>query len=284
MQTKKYPPIVIFAILLAGMVLGLAYSRSKQHRDNRAASSPAAASSRATGEPASPEPREKVAEGEYCLGEKDDCDARETWTLWREPEGNYVAEGELRQKVEGQSPEEFTYRLLLDPQMFVLKYELVYGPPGTSSPGMVCQPAKTSLQCHGTDIHGQAISGTVEIPEVYELMEAALSWSYSAMARRASSDGKPTSVAGVLWQSMPGQPAFPQHDMHVRYLGTDSISLPVGQNIPAKKFEIQWPSGAKAPVWIAHKGMLLAMDAQDSHQQYRLTRYTEYSSFAPEVH
>lgn len=241
----------------------------------------------------------KVAEGDYALVERPDSGAvipfeepvfnfRESWTLWRAPDGQYRVRGIRRfeapqyevhtDRFEVQLSRDLSVTSFLD--FAKLKWVEDSGP-------LSCEFLPNELHCSsGGSDPKRAIQLQTHMEDPYGLLWPLSPFSLSGIAREVERDPEHPAPVELVTIEQPG-PANPVDTTILKgrlgYLGEEQIQA-AGQKWLAHKFSLKVPLHPQFLIWTSPKGLLLALAVEHRHKNWaeegiRLENFHSSSAF-----
>jgi hypothetical protein len=240
--------------------------------------------------------RVKVAEGEYRVTEEGDMGVgpidtevlhfRESWTLWRLPNGEFEVEGDRT----FESPRDyirdnrFIARLAVDLQVISVKEfaHLRYRP---DSGPLTCQLLRTVLQCDsGAQDPTHAVDVQSPMDRPYGLLWPLSAFSLASLTRAAPKEIGHKAVVQVV-QLEQVNDALPvlaiRSDGLIRSLGPSESPVDVlGKQNRANVYELTAAPIRKMTIWTSAEGLLLAAERPGAiKERMELVRFTKFADF-----
>ena len=241
-----------------------------------------------------------IADGEYEVYEEGSAgavgpfgeevyDFHETWTLNRQPSGNYHVDGERRFRTKMDSTvvtHPFTVELSRDltvlsvTEFSRLRWIADSGP-------LTCDFLTDELDCTiGGKKHNPSTDRHIEVQHPYGLLWPISPFSLGSVMRESERDPRIVTRASLISIEQPSatDPISPMVlTGDLQYLGVENFSA-AGRSWEAYKFSIKVPMHPKFLVWTSQKGMLLALAVEHQHADWpkeglRLIRYETLADF-----
>jgi hypothetical protein len=243
--------------------------------------------------------RTRVAQGEYVVFEEGNGGAvgpfgeevynfRETWTLWRIPNGSYEVEGERR----FESPKDTTHsdRFLVElsrdltitrvTEFARLKWRRDSGP-------LTCEFLRSILHCSSNAKNaGQSLELKIPMQAPFGLLWPISAFSLSGLTREAERDPHQTTHIQLVSMEQPSAeiPVNPTIlDGEIRYLGEETKEF-AGRPRRAFKFSIKVALSPALIIWTSPKGLLLGVGVQHEgkdlpEEGLKLVQFEEWAGF-----
>lgn len=256
-------------------------------------------SSRPAQQPQGNTARAKLAEGEYVIYEKSNDGAvgpfgeqiynfDETWTLWRNRDETYRAEG-IR-KYDSSDKESHSVRFAADlsrdltitrAQEFTsLKWVRDSGP-------LTCEFLPHELHCSsGASNPKNALELRTQLNNPYGLLWPISPFSLSGITRQVEHDRQHPSAVDLISIEQPGpsNPVQPTiHSGQIYYLGEENLKA-ANRSWRAFKFSLKVPLRPEYLIWTSSRGLVLAVAVEHQHKNWqqegmRLIRYQSWNGF-----
>ena len=242
----------------------------------------------------------RVAEGEYEVYEQGSngavgpfgeevYDFHETWTLTREPHGNYHVDGERHFRTSPTAPElkqPFVVELSRDltitsvTEFSKLKWIQNSGP-------LTCRFLEAGMDCSGGGKNPIPSNDRyIQVQRPYGLLWPISPFSLGSVARESERDPRIVTRASLvsIEQPSPSDPVSPMVlTGELQYLGIETFSL-AGQSLQAYRFSLKVPFHPKFAILTSAKGILLSLSVEHESPDWpkeglRLTRFKAFTDF-----
>jgi hypothetical protein len=243
--------------------------------------------------------REKIAEGEYAIHERESNGAvgpfeeevynfHESWTLWRGDKGQYEVEGV--RSFESPKDEAHSNRFLVEltrdltiirvKEFAKLRWVADSGP-------LSCELLPTHMDCtSGGSDPKREIKLQTPLDKPYGLLWPISPFSFGGISRMVERDPARATPVELVRIEQPGMKEPVRASIlegPLQYLGEETIET-AGRKWPAHKFSLKVPTHPQYLIWTSPKGLLLAFAIEHEHKDWpeeglRLERFESSTEF-----